>query len=451
MTELYELDVSQASAAIAAGRLSVLELNTAIIAHLEILEPSVSAFACLDKDGWLAAAAELDAEARAGKLRSTLHGIPAGIKDQFQVQGLPCAVANSWGRTGVSESDAAAVAKARAAGAIITGTTFMPDRVGWPPTRNPWNLDYSPGGSSSGSAAAVGGRLVPFALGESTGGSGIRPPAFCGVDALKPTPGRISCEGLYPISWSLDTPTIIARSFTDLALIYHVLADDGGPGSSPAPVTPACAVDLRPPRIGFVRNYFPDRATEVMNEAVESAARKLAAAGADVTDVYLCDGFEAVWPAWEITVAAERAAFHAQHAASLPDLEPSAGSVIPAAFYLHAQRVRRLAAQLALSSLANVEVLYTPAAAGPAPQGQGGGSNAMNSPWSAVGLPAATFSIGLDPGTGLPLGAQIVAGHFGEETLLRVGWWCEGVLGRLSAPPTASPQEGGRRCVSGRS
>src|SRR5690606_1762537 len=109
------------------------------------------------------------------------------------------------------------------AGAVITGTTYMPDRNGDPPSCNPWNLAHTPGGSSSGSSAAVGGGMVPLALGESTGGSGIRPPSFCGVEALKPTYGRVSRKGLYVISWALDNPTIIGRSMQDIAITYNAI------------------------------------------------------------------------------------------------------------------------------------------------------------------------------------------------------------------------------------
>ena len=299
MAELYELGVVEAAGAIASGKLSVLEYNQALIAHIDALEPSVKAFAYFDREGWLAAATEMDAEARAGKLRGPLHGIPAGIKDQFLVQGMPCTVAHSWGREGVEPADATAVARLRAAGAIIAGTTYMTDRHGEPPTCNPWNLEHTPGGSSSGSAAAVGGRMLPLALGESTGGSGIRPPAFCGVDAMKSTYGRISGKGLYTISWSLDHPTIIARGFEDIALTYNAIAgpDPNDPTSLMEPLTPVSLNDLRPPRLGFVRNFFPAKAMDMMNEAMEVAAKKLADAGAEIVDIYLDDGWDAIWPA----------------------------------------------------------------------------------------------------------------------------------------------------------
>jgi len=387
-------------------------------------------------------ATQLDAEARRGSRRGPLHGIPVGVKDQFLVADMPCRVANTWGRTGTSTSDAGAVAKLREAGAIVIGTTYMPDRFGMAPTRNPWNAEYSPGASSSGSAAAVGGRLVPLTLGESTGGSGIRPPAFCGVAAIKPTYGRASRRGLYPISWSLDHPTVIAQSFEDLALGYNAVAgyDPDDATSAQVPLDPVSLELLEPPRIGFVRNHFPDEASEAMNDRMEKTARQLAEAGAVVVDVELDADFDVIWDVWTLIVAAERAAFHSQHSAQLDAVAPTLGELVPASFYLHAQRLRKPLTDMALRALRDVDVLLTPAATGPAPLGDAGGDNVMNSPWATTGLPSATFNIGLDDETGLPLGAQIAARPFCEQTLLGAGAWCESVIGRLSAPsPLALP------------
>lgn len=286
--------------------------------------------------------------------------------------------------------------------------------------------------------------MVPVALGESTGGSGIRPPAFCGVEALKPTYGRVSGRGLYVISWSLDHPTIIGRSFEDIALVYNVIAgpDPLDPTSLPGSLAPV-SIDgdaLRPPRIGFVRNFFLDRCEDSMVAAMDSAAERLKSAGADIVDVELPEGWDIVWPAWKIVCASERTTFHARHTASLEaaglDVKPDIDVFVPATYYLQAQRVRRWLLESALPLFDAVDFLYTPAALGPAPLGHGGGDNSMNSPWATVGMPTITFNIGVAP-NGLPLGAQLTAPHLAEAALLHAGAWCETVIGRLPIPNAA--------------
>lgn len=441
---LHELTAAAAAKAIREGELSVLELNEAYIARTDALEPKVKAYAYLDREGWLAAARELDAEAKAGKFRGPLHGIPVAVKDQFLVGGMPCTIGQSWGDTTVPAEDATPVAKLRAAGAIITGTTYMPDRNGDPPSCNPWNLAHTPGGSSSGSSAAVGGGMVPLALGESTGGSGIRPPSFCGVAALKPTYGRMSRKGLYVISWSLDHPTVIGRTFEDIALAFSAAAgpDPKDPTSLPDAFE-GVALDAgatRPPRIGFVRNFFMEKCEDVMQEAMEATATKLAEAGAEVVDVMMPDGWDAVWPAWKLVCSPERTAFHAKHTASLladgVEVKPDPDAFIPATYYLHAQRVRRWLLEGARGMFGEVDFLFTPASLGPAPLGHGGGDNSMNSPWATVGMPALTFNMGLAP-NGLPIGAQLTGPHLSEAALLNAGAWCESVMGVQPIPDAA--------------
>lgn len=441
---LHQTGVASAAAAIRNGQLSVLELNEAFIARTDALEPNVKAYAYLDRDGWLAAAKELDAEAKAGKFRGPLHGIPVGIKDQFLIGGMPCKIATTWGDDRVQPEDATAVARLRQAGAIITGATFMPDRLGTPPSCNPWNLEHTPGGSSSGSSAAVGGGMLPVALGESTGGSGIRPPAFCGVAAMKPTYGRVSGKGLYAISWSLDHPTIIARHVDDIALVYNAIAgrdaDDPTSLDEPFAAVPVPAEGLKPPRIGYVRNFFPQKCEDVMKDAMDAAAAKLKAAGADIVDIMLPEGWDAVWPVFRLVSAPERTTFHFKHAAALRaagvEVTPDGDAYLPATYYLQAQRVRRWLQGAVMPSFSQVDVLLTPASLGPAPLGHVGGDNSMNSPWAVVGMPSLTFNIGLAP-NGLPLGAQLSSPRLAEETILRAGAWCQSVMGTLPIPDAA--------------
>jgi aspartyl-tRNA(Asn)/glutamyl-tRNA(Gln) amidotransferase subunit A len=439
-TALYNVTVTEAAAGIASGELSVLDYNNAFIARTDELEPHIKAYAYLDREGWIAQATALDAEAKAGNLRGPLHGIPISIKDQFLVKGMPCTVNTSWGVTDVPQEDATLVARLREAGAIITGTTYMPDRNGNPPTHNPWNLAHTPGGSSSGSAASVGARMVPASIGESTGGSGIRPPSFCGVAAMKPTFGRISGKGMMVFSWVLDHPTVIGQTMADIALIYNVIAgpDPLDETGRLEPLEPVSAeIPVIPPKIGRIKNYFPDLCQPVMLDQLDDAVEKLRAAGAEIVDIELPEGWDAVWPVFRLVMGAEQSTYHARHAGVLRakgvDVKPDLRELIPAPFYLQAQRVRRWLYDSVLPLFDQVDFLLTPAAVEEPPLGHGGGDNRMNSPWSVVGIPSLTFNIGLSPND-LPIGAQLAAPPMAEDAILKAGAWCESVIGRLGTP-----------------
>jgi aspartyl-tRNA(Asn)/glutamyl-tRNA(Gln) amidotransferase subunit A len=439
-TALHNVTVAEAAARIASGELSVLDYNNAFIARTDELEPHIKAYAHLNRDGWIAQATTLDAEARAGSLRGPLHGIPINIKDQFLVKGMPCTVNASWGVTDVPTQDATLVARLRAAGAIITGTTYMPDRNGNPPTHNPWNLERTPGGSSSGSSASVGARMVPASIGESTGGSGIRPPSFCGVAAMKPTFGRISGKGMMVFSWVLDHPTVIGQTIADIALIYNVIAgpDPLDETARPEPLEPVSAeIPATPPRIGRITNYFPDLCQQVVLDQLDAAVEKLTAAGAEIIDIELPEGWDAVWPVFRLVMGSEQTTYHARQAGALRakgvDVKIDPRELIPAPFYLQAQRVRRWLYDSILPLFDQVDFLLTPAAVEEPPVGHGGGDNRMNSPWSVVGIPSLTFNIGLSPND-LPIGAQLAAAPLAEDAILKAGAWCESVIGRLGTP-----------------
>lgn len=439
-TALYDLTVTEAAAKIAAGELSVLDYNMAFIERTDELKPHIQAFAHLDREGWIAEAQRLDEEAKEGTLHGPLHGIPFGVKDQFLVEGMPNGIGASWGNDAITAEDATLVARLREAGGIIAGTTTMPNRYGTPPTCNPWNLAHSPGGSSSGSAAAVGARMLPASIGESTGGSGIRPPSFCGIAAMKPTFGRISGKGMYVWSWVLDHPTVIGQTMADIALIYNCIA---GPDALDAtgriePFEPVSAeVPTTPPRIGRIVNYFPDLCQQVMLDQLDAAVAKLKDAGAEIVDIMLPAGWDAVWPVFRLVVGPEWATFHVQHSADLTaqglEVAPALAEVLPTPYYLQAQRVRRWLLDSVLPLFDQVDFLLTPAAIEEPPLGHGGGDNRMNSPWSVVGLPSLTFNIGLSP-NGLPMGAQLAAGVLQENAIMKAGAWCEAVMGRLPTP-----------------
>src|SRR6266550_2495872 len=214
-TVIHELGAGEIAQAVKNRVLSPVEVLEAYLKRIKALDVKVQAWSLVDWDGARRQAMELEAEAAKGSLRGPLHGVPIGVKDEFHVRGLPTGM-RDWSELPVEPEDATCVARLRSAGAIIVGKTHMPINGRLPPTRNPWNLEHTAGGTSSGSGAAVGARMVPLALGEQTVGSNLRPAAYCGVDAIKPTYGRVSRFGCFPFIWSLDHVGLIGLNMEDL-------------------------------------------------------------------------------------------------------------------------------------------------------------------------------------------------------------------------------------------
>src|SRR5213593_1942099 len=236
--ELSALGVVEAAAEIRRGAVSPVALVEACLERIRALDGNVQAWAHVDEKGALAAARERAEEAKRSTVRGPLHGIPVAVKDIFHVAGLPTtAGARPFAHSRPGE-DAPSVARLRAAGAIVLGKTHTTQFAyrDPAPTRNPWNLAHTPGGSSAGSAAAVAARMAPLALGSQTVGSVLRPAAYCGVVGFKPSHGRISAAGVVPLAWSLDHVGIFARTVEDCALALGLLAgfDAADPLSSSA-------------------------------------------------------------------------------------------------------------------------------------------------------------------------------------------------------------------------
>jgi Asp-tRNA(Asn)/Glu-tRNA(Gln) amidotransferase A subunit family amidase len=285
--------------------------------------------------------------------------------------------------------------------------------------------------------------MVPIALGEQTHGSNLRPAAYCGLAGLKPTFGRISRFGCYQFSWSHDHVGLIGLTVEDVALALSVIAgqDPLDPTTLQEPVPPADLDlgNLRPPRIGVVHNFFPERTQAIMQEAIERAAATMREAGAAVSDVLLPEDFGAVWPVHHVIGGAESSTFHARKFAQSGRtvLRDRVTAVLPASYYLQAQRIRGLLWRKTQSMFDNVDALLMGAAPGPAPEGLSTtGDGSLLVPWSCLGYPAATINGGLSP-SGLPLGLQFVAPPLAEHPLLRSVAWCEAVIGRLPAPALA--------------
>jgi aspartyl-tRNA(Asn)/glutamyl-tRNA(Gln) amidotransferase subunit A len=443
-----ELTASLAARAIRARMLSPVELLKALIDRIDELDGKVQAFCHLDREAALHEAAELEREAAAGEFRGALHGVPFAAKDMFLTAGMPTEAGSAVLRGRIPTVDATAVARLKAAGAILLGKTHTTEfaNIDPAPTCNPWNLEHTPGGSSSGSAAAVAARMVPISLATQTGGSTLRPAAYCGVLGLKPSYGRVSVRGMIPLTWCMDHVGIIARSVADLGLTLQAIAghDPRDSGSATAALADYAfaALNGRPPRIGVIRDFFFEKAEADAVQATDGAIGQLASAGALIRHVHLPPTFGAIHAAQSVAEYAEIAEVHAELFAAEGSLYgPSmrqtieVGSLVPSTAYIRAHRIRgRFRAEMS-RLLRSFDVLAMPTARGAAAlKGFGVGDWDFQSPWSSAGLPSLSLPCGRSA-RGLPLGLQLVSGAFAEDVLLSAAAWSEAVLGSSPAPP----------------
>jgi len=429
--DLSSLSAREAAEAVRAGRVSAVELVEACLARMRALDSELRAWAHVDGEGALAVARERESEARAGRLRGPLHGVPIGVKDIFDVAGMPTTGgAKSFAHTRPS-ADAASVARIRAAGAIVLGKTVTTEFAyrDPAPTRNPWNHGHTPGGSSAGSAAAVAARMTPLALGSQTVGSVLRPAAYCGVVGFKGTHGLVPVAGVIPLAWSLDHVGVLTRSVGDAALAMSVLA---GRDIEPSAVS-APRLALAPELLG--------RASREVTAHIEAVADAFARAGATVSKVELPASFRDLAAAGLTVLEAEAAAYHepwfGQHADQYGSEMRSlieAGLRVPATAYVSANRARLAFRGEVTPLLAAHDALLCPTAPAPAPAGLGStGDGSLCSPWSNAGVPAITLPSGI-ASSGLPHAIQLVQAAGASSRLLGVAAWCERVLGFTRVP-----------------
>ncbi len=440
------LTLTEAARSIRVGETTSVEIVEECLERIESGDGSLRAFVSVDAAGGLARAAELDAEAAARRWQGPLHGIPVAIKDIVDVAGWPTAagmsaesVAATTGRSQPATADARLVAWLRQAGAVILGKTVTTAFACFdpPPTRNPHDLERTPGGSSSGSAAAVAAGMCFAAIGSQTGGSITRPAAFCGVAGAKPSLGRVPCSGVVPISEHLDHPGPIARSVVDLAVMLDVLIghDPSDPTSRHTPAANLVAsLSGSPgalPRLGRLGGLFDDLAEDPARSAVDDAMAAWESAGARTCRPDLPAGFDELLDHHAVVLVAGLTAnhesFHGEHAGTYP---PGLASLItrgleyPMTRFIAARRHQLCMKQEVLSCFDGCDVLVCPAATGPAPDTSTTGNPAMNAPWSYTGLPTVSFPIGRAD-DGLPLAVQLVGRPDGEAGLFRIAAWCE--------------------------
>jgi Asp-tRNA(Asn)/Glu-tRNA(Gln) amidotransferase A subunit family amidase len=418
MTDAYQLTATEGLKAIAGGKLTAEAWVRGCLERIQDREPTVQAWEYLDRDGALARAREIDMAGGGG----LAAGVPFGVKDIIDTADMPTAYGTPIHEGHRPGRDAGCVAITRAAGAVLLGKTVTTEFGHRYPgkTRNPFNPAHTPGGSSSGSAAAVGDKMIPLAYGTQTTGSVIRPAAFCGTVGYKPSYGDFNNNGVMPNSPTLDTLGAIVRSVEDLALVRSVLLEE-----PLAALKPPSVGDLK---IGFYRSPFWDRAEGYTQSHLEDTARKLSRIGARMTDLELpgieanferlfrtISGFE-----FSRTVSWERFNRLGALSAVLRDGRMKDG--LQASYADYRQATRRLE-RLRLEAddvLDGYDVLITPSAPGEPPQGLKTTGNAIfNSIWTALGTPAVTLPLFKGP-SGLPVGLQLIAGRFKDRRLFDV-------------------------------
>jgi aspartyl-tRNA(Asn)/glutamyl-tRNA(Gln) amidotransferase subunit A len=448
----YELSLSAAAAQIRAKELSPVELTDSVLGRIDAVENTLNAFAAVTADLARKAASDAEQEIMAGTYRGALHGIPLGVKDLYETAGILTTSSSQVRASFVPETDAAMVEKLLGAGMVLVGKTHTHEfayGATTPTTRNPWDPERVPGGSSGGSGAAVAAGECMVGLGSDTGGSIRIPAAVCGTVGLKPTYGRISRRGVASLSWSLDHVGPLTRNVVDAA---HVLAATAGfdradPATVDVPV-PDYVADLaaaegrglRGLRVGVPGNFYFDHVDPEVEASVRAAIGVLEGLGAALVEVTV--PFAAQYRAVSMGILApEAAAYHQRDIRANPELYTEevrvaleAGELVLATDYINALRVRTLIQQAWRAMFDEIDVLAAPSVPIPAPRADQAVITwddglterptdclvRLSGPANITGLPALSLPTAPTAG-GLPVGMQLIGRPFAESTVLAAG------------------------------
>lgn len=413
-----------------AGEVSALEVAEAFLQRIALREPEIHAFAWHDPEDVRAQARRLDAARAAGAPLGPLHGLPVGLKDVIDTAGIPTESGCALDAGRVPARDAHVVVRLRAAGAVIMGKTVTTELAFLHPgpTRNPHNMAHTPGGSSSGSAAAVADGMLPLAIGTQTGGSVIRPASFCGIVGYKPTFGAIGRTGVTMQSHTLDTLGVFARSPADAALLADaIMGADPGDDASLHDDMPALSARMDDPladplHLAFLRLPGWERADEEMLNAFHGFAVHVGATLVDTPEV-----FDAAADQRALINNVEIAHYYGHYAdRDAGKLSPmmrtaiATGRAAAATDYAAALAARGALHQGARRILESYDAILCPAALGTAPAGLGStGDSIFNGLWTFTGMPAVTVPV-LRAANGLPMGVQIVTDRGQDARALQI-------------------------------
>jgi Asp-tRNA(Asn)/Glu-tRNA(Gln) amidotransferase A subunit family amidase len=432
--ELIALTAIEAAERIAGGEISAEEYTGACLDRIAEVDDEVHAFAHLDPNEALSQARMLDERRRNGHSLGALHGIPVAIKDIFDTADYKTECGSPLLKGRQPMRDATAVSRLRAAGAVIIGKTVSTEFAYFHPgpTRNPRDLERTPGGSSSGSAAAVAAGMVPLAIGSQTNGSMIRPASYCGVYGIKPTHGLVSRARSLTLSRALDHVGVFARSLADSALILETLAGydpddpDTRPLAAPEFLETLAGEPPLPPQFAFVRTPIWDQADPDVRAAFKTLSGQL---GEAATSIDLPPSFAKAWEDHRVIMAADMAHNLSGIIARGPDAASqqlrdfvAEGRAFSAVRYLEARDAAHRYAAGLTAIFDRYDAILTPATAGVAPIGTATGNPAFCSLWTLTGLPAVTLPLLTGEG-GMPLGVQLIGPAGDDGRLLRTANW----------------------------
>ena len=469
--ELHLMTIAELGRLIQARQLSPVELTRLYLERIQRLNPTLGAYITVMSDTAASSAATAENEIARDAYRGPLHGIPIAVKDIIYTEGVLTSAGSRVLADHIPSYDSTIVERLRAAGAVLLGKLNLSEfAVGgtidhpFGTPRNPWDLDRSAGGSSSGSAVAVAGGLCAGSLGSDTGGSIRGPSAFCGTVGLRPTYGRVTRHGVVPMSWSLDTVGPMTRTVKDCAIMLQAIAGhderDSSSSSEPVPEYTASLGDRSDPiRVALPRAAFEYEGLDSdVRDSVTAAVDSLSELGADIDEVSLpvSERSGAVFLA---TADVDAAAFHMEWLKTRGDLYDwstrtrlESAALTPAATYIRAQRARTLIRDELMVALEEHDVIVLPASPTLAPSiaqstgSPGGyyqgrldlGRRQYTSPAALAGLPAISVPCGFSD-SGLPIGVQIIGRPFAEADLFRIAHRYEQAAGlsELRAPDPA--------------
>lgn len=430
MNELFSLSLVDAVRRLTSGEITSEAYTRSLLSRIDLLEPRIQAFQYLDKERALELAREADRRIAAGRTPGALHGVPVGVKDIIDVRGVVTSMGSPIYKGYVPPMNSEVVDRLHAAGALVLGKTVTTEFAFMVPnkTRNPWNATHTPGGSSSGSAAAVACGFVPAAIGTQTNGSVIRPAAFCGVVGYKAGKGVLSTEGILPFSPTLDQPGAFTRNVEDAALIVANLAH------SRWVISPQISALKHAPRLVAVKSPVWHLAEPDQRSRFATDVAVLRESAAIVDEIELPPSFNDAHKVHRSIMLYEGAAgsrhlrAHAPYRAQFSDFLLRAleeGDKISVAEYERALRKREALQRDFSRFLDDYDAVVTPPAAGEAPGSlETTGDPSFCTIWTLLGVPAITIPTGLGS-HGMPLGLQIIGNQGESNHLLATAMWCE--------------------------
>src|SRR5262245_8841954 len=467
MTDLAWLSVAEGSELLRTRKLSPVEWTKALLDRIGAIDPAYNAFLVVTAERALAEAKQAEAEIATGQWRGAMHGVPYAAKDIFDVEGLATTCHSKVRKDHRATADAFVIRKLREAGAILLGKLALHEfatggpafDLPWPPARNPWNRDHHPGGSSSGSAAALAAGLVPAALGTDTGGSVRNPATCCGIIGLKPTYGAVSLSGVFPLTHSLDHVGPMTRTVEDNAILFHAIAghDPNDPTSTSRPAADCLAElqrGLKGLRIGVIEHFYKEDAAADPDQVrgIEQAREVLRRLGAVLSPVRLSP--LSLWTDCNRTIhSAEAYSIHQRDLQERPEdfalltrnrMLP--GAFVSAAKYIKAQQLRAALcrefadATRGLDAVITLSSLLLPCKIDDLGAVLKTYDQQARLVFNVTGTPCISVPTGLSK-SGVPLAMQIASRSFAEPVVFRIAQaYCAAAGTCITANPNTQPR-----------